>query len=294
MKGLLDSPYHMNLILNGIGLLGSKYKDNAQRYHSGIQSSLLGIGKQKRQDKKDAREAENDRIRNELMQAQTQKILTPGAQNRKTVKGVDGRNYFVDTQEPVLPQLNNYEKPEDTEKLTDYEFKLRKEYNDQSKVFMDQSRAYKRIINSAQAPSAAGDLSLIFNYMKVLDPGSTVREGEFANAQNSGGIDSKVRSLYNSIINGQRLSHPQRADFVDRAGRLYQGATDMQGMTDQRYRSLAESNKLTPENILFNPGIEIYQYPQELLQSDPVEPRQKTKVIDGVTYIQKDGEWYAN
>ena len=44
------------------------------------------------------------------------------------------------------------------------------------KSFAEQASAYGRVVASAEDPSPAGDLALIFNYMKVLDPGSTVRD----------------------------------------------------------------------------------------------------------------------
>jgi len=103
---------------------------------------------------------------------------------------------------------------------------LRKEFQNLSSVkdVSMQVSAFGRIIASAQDPSPAGDLAMIFNYMKILDPGSTVREGEFANAQNSGGIDDKTIALYNSVVTGTRLSQPQRDDFLGRAAMLYEEA----------------------------------------------------------------------
>ena len=85
------------------------------------------------------------------------------------------------------------------------------------KQFSDQTSAYGRVVASVDDPSPSGDLALIFNFMKVLDPGSVVREGEFATAQNAGGIDQRTRSLYNRITSGERLTPEQRADFADRA-----------------------------------------------------------------------------
>jgi hypothetical protein len=73
-------------------------------------------------------------------------------------------------------------------KKIDVENKLRDDFLKGSKVFVDTKDAYTRIQDSASDPSAAGDLALIFNYMKMLDPGSTVREGEFATAQDSAGV----------------------------------------------------------------------------------------------------------
>ena len=103
---------------------------------------------------------------------------------------------------------------------------LRQEFQNLSSVkdVSMQVSAFGRIIASAQDPSPAGDLAMIFNYMKILDPGSTVREGEFANAQNSGGIDDKTVALYNQVIKGTRLSQTQRDDFLGRAAMLYEEA----------------------------------------------------------------------
>jgi len=89
------------------------------------------------------------------------------------------------------------------------------------KGYIDIRDSYNRIIASAKDPSAAGDMALIFNYMKVLDPGSTVREGEFATAQNSAGVPEIIRAQYNKVMSGKRLSTSQRDDFVDRAKKLY-------------------------------------------------------------------------
>jgi hypothetical protein len=118
------------------------------------------------------------------------------------------------------------------------------------KSFSEQSQAFGRIVASAENPSPAGDLALIFNYMKILDPGSTVREGEFANAQNAGGVDDRIVSLYNQVMKGTRLSESQRADFVGRAERLYKNAEQGYGKTEKFYRGLAERSGLKPEDVI--------------------------------------------
>jgi hypothetical protein len=74
-------------------------------------------------------------------------------------------------------------------------------------------------IHSAEE-SAPGDMSLIFNYMKMLDPGSTVREGEYATAEQARGIDSNVLAMYNRAKSGERLTPQQRELFKSNASRL--------------------------------------------------------------------------
>tara|TARA_R110000851_G_scaffold206928_1_gene358925 strand:+ start:167 stop:1072 length:906 start_codon:yes stop_codon:yes gene_type:complete len=99
--------------------------------------------------------------------------------------------------------------------------KILKGYNDASKDFFKVRDANARIEASIEAPDAAGDIALIFNYMKMLDPGSTVREGEFATASEAGGVDSTVRNAYNKLIDGQRLQPEQRSMFASRANKLF-------------------------------------------------------------------------
>jgi len=131
-------------------------------------------------------------------------------------------------------------------------FKLSDDYRAESKDFFTQKSAFNRILSSAQDPSAAGDLALIFNYMKVLDPGSTVREGEFATAQNSGSIPEIIWAKYNKIQSGERLAPDQRADFVDRATKLFNGAQQAQKQIDDTFKSRAEYYGVPYDLILGN------------------------------------------
>lgn len=132
--------------------------------------------------------------------------------------------------------------------------KLRGEYNKEAATFTGVADSYQRIKDSAADPSAAGDLSLIFNYMKVLDPGSTVREGEFATAEAAGSIPTQIVARYNKILKGERLAPEQRADFVNRADRLYKGQeTRFNTRVKDRYTGLAKRYGLDPAEVLSNP-----------------------------------------
>jgi hypothetical protein len=151
------------------------------------------------------------------------------------------------------------------------------------KSFSEQSQAFGRIVASADDPSPAGDLALIFNYMKILDPGSTVREGEFANAQNAGGVDDRVRSLFNQLYEGTRLTESQRADFVNRAQRLYANAEQGYAKTENFYRGIAERSGLKPEDVVPDYRYGGSQPPKMLVR--PAEVPQAT--WDAMTREQK-------
>lgn len=129
---------------------------------------------------------------------------------------------------------------------------LRREFTQATKTYSDVRDAFGRIQASAKNPSAAGDLSLIFNYMKVLDPGSTVREGEFATAQNATGVPERIVNAYNQAINGQRLNPEQRTDFVNRAGMLFNRQHQTYLATKGNYDKLATRFGFDPSLVTFD------------------------------------------
>jgi len=132
------------------------------------------------------------------------------------------------------------------------ESQLRSQFLSQSKDFSDTATSYQRIIDSASNPTAAGDLSLIFNYMKMLDPGSTVREGEFATAQNAGSIPQSLVGQYNKAINGERLSPELRNDFVNRAKQLYLGQKQKHDQRVYEFKRIATDSGVNPENVVID------------------------------------------
>jgi hypothetical protein len=181
----------------------------------------------------------------------------------------------------------------DPSQKVDIESKLRNEYTQNSKEFLSVANSYQRIRDSVADPSPAGDLSLIFNYMKVLDPGSTVREGEFATAQNAGSVDDRVTGLYNRIINGTRLSEDQRADFFKRATGLYKGQESRHEKNVRgRYEGLAKRYGVDPQNVVTDINAENPSQPanapaQAAPQSAPITATGQ----NGEKLILQNGQW---
>jgi hypothetical protein len=97
--------------------------------------------------------------------------------------------------------------------------------------------------------SAAGDVSLIYSFMRINDPGSTVREGEYATAQNAAGVSDKIKNAYNRALNGERLTPEQRADFKTTARNIYVSRIPQYERVIGQYRALAKKFGLD-ENIV--------------------------------------------
>ncbi len=127
---------------------------------------------------------------------------------------------------------------------------LRKEHIQGSKTYIDVLNSYGRIVESMKDPSPAGDLALIFNYMKMLDPASVVRESEFATAANSGSVPEIIRARYNKILRGEKLSAKMRTDFEDRANKLYARQLSTHKTYTDRYRNLAKSYGFNPDQVV--------------------------------------------
>lgn len=130
--------------------------------------------------------------------------------------------------------------------------KLADDYEKASGDYSKQVGAYNRMVASAQDPSPAGDLSLIFNYMKVLDPGSTVREGEFATAANSGTIGDKIANIYNKVASGERLTTQQRTDFLNQSKKLYTSASKQQKQINETFSQRAQQFGVPADYVVRN------------------------------------------
>ena len=237
-----------------------------------------------------AQQAEQDKLLQQLAQdpryADMVRLYQAGldprlsmAGQRKIVKGADGYNYYADTGKRVLPGIEkeddkDYKSVKDAagylryiegpqkgervfpevvvEKRPDIkdEASLRKEFNDQSKYFKGIAQSFGKVLGTD--PTAAGDVSLVFAYMKMLDPGSVVREGEQATARNAAGVPSRIINLYNRVITGETLLPEQRADFRKQAQNIYDLALSDQSGVVSRYTSIAEDKGMKPETIIFD------------------------------------------
>lgn len=184
----------------------------------------------------------------------------PDAQEFQITELADGLKYYVDPTGRVPARLVDPTQQAKAEDVADFETeqKLRKEFSGVSTVedFYKVSDAYRRVEASATDPSAAGDLALIFNYMKMLDPNSVVRETEFATAQNAAGVPERIRALFNRTVDGQRLTEETRSDFVNRADLLFQAQASGFNEVVGQYRALAQEYGLEPDRIARKAEIE--------------------------------------
>lgn len=101
----------------------------------------------------------------------------------------------------------------------------------------------------AASSNGAGDIGLIFNYMKLLDPGSTVREGEFAQAVASGGVPSQITALFNKL-QGNGVLDANTRNMVRTESEKIVGAQEQRYKKQESYfNRLARQNGLDPFQV---------------------------------------------
>ena len=143
-------------------------------------------------------------------------------------------------------------------KTVGYANQFRDEFNQLSKPFQTIVPMYKNIVSAATLPDAQAtpqtDMSMIFAYMKLLDPNSTVREGEYATAQNAGSIPDSIRNQFNRLKDGDKLQPQQRIQFARSAQNVFKSASDIQGQHISRYTDLSKRGGVDPQNVIFDYG----------------------------------------
>lgn len=127
---------------------------------------------------------------------------------------------------------------------------LRQQYTTLADTFIQVRDGFRRVQASATDPSPAGDMSLIFGYMKMLDPDSAVLAGEQASAKNAGGVDDRTRATYNALLGTGSLSADQRKDFIDRANKLMDVQSEAQVALVDEYTRIAIAAGLDPGQVI--------------------------------------------
>lgn len=129
----------------------------------------------------------------------------------------------------------------------------RKEFEQRQDVkdFRKARTQFNALRDTALNPRATAqdDIAVIFQFMKTLDPTSTVREGEFATAQNAAGVPDTIRNAFNKAVNGERLSPEQRKNMARTAYRSYQAFRDAYNSTAEQYRGYARDYGINPDRV---------------------------------------------
>jgi hypothetical protein len=144
------------------------------------------------------------------------------------------------------------------DRKVDIELKLAKEYETQSADFQTIQQQADLIQRSLNDPSAAATLASATALMKLLDPGSVVRESELGMAMKATGKIDQLTNYFNVVENGQVLTPDQKKEFSRLVKQFVGAAAEAQNRRNQRFSKRAKAYGLNTENVVtinpFGPG----------------------------------------
>ena len=175
----------------------------------------------------------------------------------------------------------------DLEEIVKAERELRNEYVKRSEDFKEARRNYATIKVSEEQANGPGDVALITSFMKMLDPGSVVRETEFANARDTAGLLETLGNALQKAQTGEFLNPTQRAEFTALAEEYLYAAQNQQLKVRQSLGNTVQNYGLTPSNVF---GVEIAP-PAAYLNSDLIDIAIETnQTVDKLWSIMSEDE----
>lgn len=163
--------------------------------------------------------------------------------------------------------------------------KLQGDIRQDLKAPKDTATAYQTMYNAATNPTQKGDTTMLYTFFKVLDPQSTVREGEIEMIKQSRSIPEKFKGMAQKLASGQTLLESERADLLNQA---YQYVANQQrGVTEtiDMYKDYAKAFGLNPEKAVPNPFADIKKPPSKTVMINKKQTVAKL-ADDGNYYIQ--------
>ena len=161
----------------------------------------------------------------------------------------------------------------DKKTIREGEAEMRKEFNGlpDVKAYNEINRQYTNLKNSLALQTGAGDQAAIMVFNKVLDPGSVVRESEFATTANGAGLMNYVEAKMKSLASGEKLTEDSRAQLLEAATKLFEGAAAPAQAQVDRYSGIAD-------DAGFNPGHIVQRWGQATSGEVPAPSEKKSPV----------------
>lgn len=167
------------------------------------------------------------------------------------------------------------------------ELKLRGDFRSEPiyKGFQEVQSAYNQIKAGLDAQSPAGDLASATKFMKILDPGSVVRESELGMAMAAtGGLD-RLYGYAQRLTTGEKLTPSQREDFRNLSDQFYEESRAQYESKAGEYAGIANDYGMNPTRVTGEVP-KAQQKPQKIAEGATATNRQT-----GQRIVFKGGKW---
>ena len=121
--------------------------------------------------------------------------------------------------------------------------------------FDEMEKAFQQVQLASRAGTPIGDVASAIKIMKLLDPGSVVRESELGIALNqTSGLVDRWTTFVNRKYTGEQLTATQREEFRQIASDFYNIAQQSKNKLDQRFINYAKGANVDPSLVVGSSG----------------------------------------
>lgn len=219
------------------------------------------------------------------------KPQSPLGQTIEDLKSFE-RTYGVESPEAqrIVKSLEQGQEVKESDKHN-----LRQEFTKHADRFVIVRDGFRRI--GAAQPGVVGDMAIIFGIMKMFDPGSVVRETEYATAENARGVPDTIRNMWNRLMDGDKLTPEQRVSFRQQGAQLYAQQLASHRQLEEQYRGIAIRARIDPRDIIVNFAMESDEAggtsnPVRLPSALGATPAQKEAARRAAQGVQQSGGAY--
>jgi hypothetical protein len=131
---------------------------------------------------------------------------------------------------------------------------LRKEFSKETNSvgFLNAQKSYDTAIKAPK--TGAGDLTIIYSYIKSLDPTSVVREGEINLTKAAESVPNNILTAYQRAKEGKVMSDELRGEMIDNLAMMYNERAEKQKELNALYSGLAVDQGVEPNDIIGKVG----------------------------------------
>ena len=122
------------------------------------------------------------------------------------------------------------------------------------KEFSGMQTAYSQVTSAIKEGTPIGDTAAATKIMKLLDPGSVVRETELGMAMAATGKLDRLKNYMDLYISGKKLTDSQRTEFQSLADQLYNAAATAYNSKRGEYENIGKGFKLNTDLALGPPA----------------------------------------
>ena len=194
--------------------------------------------------------------------AQVQKLLTPEKKDNfrqltnkeKEKRGLPlNKQFQINTKTDKVSQVGGSSVNVNLGQPISQGISVASQYEKESKKFIDRNASRTQILaltDTKEERTPQQDFDLVYAYYKFLDPGSTVRETEFANLERLGSVGRRIKKIIPKWSKGRLLTDDQVKEIRGSMEKQFTGFAEEQDTRFKRFSTLLSESKLNPSLFL--------------------------------------------